>query len=90
MEIAVLSKCPTAKTKINGVVYDGYAIYPIGWLSGLPDEMKADPKRYAFRPIEVTAMEFDQLACSLRHGKMVGWRDDLTLTDCTYEKLIGD
>ena len=89
MEIAVLSKCPTAKTKINGVVYDGYAIYPIGWLSGLPDEMKADPKRYAFRPIEVTAMEFDVIEHTLRHGKMVGWRQDLTIADCTLEKIVG-
>jgi hypothetical protein len=89
MEIAVLKKCPTAKTKINGVVYDGYAICPLGWLSGLPDEMKADPKKYAFRPIEVTAMEFDAIEYTLRHGKMVGWRNDLTIGDCTLEKIEG-
>ena len=87
MEIAVLSKCPTAKTKINGVAYDGYAIYPIGWLSGLPDEMKANPKKYAFKPIEVTAMEWDAWNHTLRHGKMVGWRQDLELGDCTFEKI---
>ena len=68
-------------------MYDGYAIYPIGWLSGLPDEMKADPKKYAFAPMEVTAMEYDGINHSLRHGKMVGWRKDLTLTDCTFDKL---
>jgi ATP-dependent DNA ligase len=88
MEIAVLKKCPTAKTKINGVVYDGYAICPLGWLSGLPDEMKADPKKYAFRPIEVTAMEFDAIEYTLRHGKMVSWRNDLTIGDCTLEKIV--
>ena len=88
MEIAVLKKCPTAKTKINGVVYDGYAICPLGWLSGLPDEMKADPKKYAFRPIEVTAMEFDAIEYTLRHGKMVDWRNDLTIADCTLEKIV--
>ena len=62
-------------------------VFPIGWLSGLPDEMKADPKKYAFVPMEVTAMEFDHVSIGLRHGKMVGWRKDLTLNDCTYDKL---
>lgn len=87
MEIAVLKKCDGAKTMLNGVTYDGYAIYPIGWLSGLPDEMKANPKKYAFKPIEVTAMEWDAWNHTLRHGKMVGWRQDLNIGDCTLEKI---
>ena len=87
MEIAVLKKKAGSRVLINDVWYDGYTIYPIGWLSGLPDEMKADPKKFAFKPIEVTAMEYDALNHSLRHGKMVGWRKDLTLNDCTFDKL---
>ena len=90
LEIGVFKTCKGSKCKINGVVYEDVVIHPIGWLSGLTEEMKADPKKYAFKPIEVTAMEFDQLSISLRHGKMVGWREDLTLGDCTYEKLMGD
>ena len=90
LEIGVLKTCKGSKCKINGIVYEDVVIHPIGWLSGLTEEMKADPKKYAFKPIEVTAMEFDQLSISLRHGKMVGWREDLTLGDCTYEKLMGD
>jgi hypothetical protein len=73
--------------KINGEVIEGYEIYPIGWLSGLPDEMKADPGKFAFKPMEVTAMEWDAWNNSLRHGKMVGWRKDLTLNDCVFEKI---
>lgn len=72
------------------VIKDG-KIFPIGLLSGLPDEIKADPKAYAMRPIEVTAMEIDYSdnSVSLRHGKMLGWRNDITINECTYEKLMG-
>lgn len=88
MEIAVLRESKGSKCLINGVEYTDCEVYPIGWLSGLPDEMKADPKKYAFKPIEVTAMEIDMFSYSLRHGKMVGWRNDLTIGDCTLEKIV--
>ena len=87
MEIAVFRHRDGSQCKINGVVYEDTEIFPIGWLSGLPDEMKADPKKYAFKPIEVNAMEYDAYCHSLRHGKMVGWRKDLTLNDCTLDKI---
>lgn len=89
MEIAVLRESKGSKCLINGQWYEGYTIYPIGWLSGLPDEMKADPKKYAHKPIEVTAMEWDAWNHTLRHGKMVGWRNDLGIGDCTLEKIEG-
>ena len=87
LEIAVLRHKVGSRCKIRGVEYEDTEVFPIGWLSGLPDEMKADPKKYAFIPMEVTAMEFDHVSIGLRHGKMVGWRKDLTLDDCTYDKL---
>jgi ATP-dependent DNA ligase len=89
LEIAVLKKQEGGKAFVNGKMLDGYVIKSIGWLSGLPDEMKADPKKYAFKPIEVNAMEWDAWNNSLRHGKMVGWRNDLTITDCTLDKIVG-
>ena len=87
MEIAVLRHKVGSHCKINGVTYDDTEVYPIGWLSGLPDEMKADPEKYAFKPIEVTAMEWDAINHTLRHGKMVGWREDLNISDCALEKI---
>ena len=87
LEIAVFRHRDGSRCKIRGVEYEDTEVFPIGWLSGLPDEMKADPKKYAFIPIEVTAMEYDSFNHSLRHGKMVGWRKDLTLNDCTLDKL---
>ena len=89
LEIAVFKHRPGMKIKIGDTIYEDIDVQPIGWLSGLPDEMKADPKKYAFKPIEVNAMEWDAWNNSLRHGKMVGWRKDLALTDCTLEKITG-
>lgn len=87
LEIGVLRHKEGGRCKINGIEYHDTEVYPIGWLSGVTDEMKADPKKYAFKPMEVTAMEWDSWNHTLRHGKMVGWRNDLTLNDCTLEKI---
>ena len=89
LEIGVLRHKVGSKCKINGVVYEDTDVFSIGWLSGLSEEMKANPNKYAFQPIEVTAMEFCMVSATLRHGKMVGWRPDLTIKDCTYEKIMG-
>ena len=87
LEIAVLRHKVGSRSKIRGIEYIDTEVYPIGWLSGLPDEMKANPEKYAFLPMEVTAMEYDSMNHSLRHGKMVGWRKDLGVGDCTFDKL---
>lgn len=70
------------------VVKDG-EVKPIGLLSGLTEEIKADPKKFKGRCIEVSAMELDAESGALRHGKMMGFRDDLTINDCTWEKVFG-
>lgn len=62
-------------------------IVPIGYLSGLTDEIKAAPCKYKLIPIEVTAMEITEDK-ALRHGKFIGFRKDLTLEDCTWEKVF--
>lgn len=87
LEIGVLRHKEGSNCKINGIEYHDTEVYPIGWLSGVTDEMKADPKKYAFKPMEVTAMEWDSWNHTLRHGKMVGWRKDLGIGDCTFEKI---
>lgn len=87
LQIAVLRDKIGSKCKINGIIYEDKEVFPIGWLSGLPDEMKAAPDKFAFIPIEVNAMEWSAVSNSLRHGKMLGWRKDLQLTDCSLEKI---
>jgi hypothetical protein len=89
LEIAVLRHKVGSRCKIRGEVFEDTEVYPIGWLSGVTDEMKANPESVAFLPMEVTAMEFDNYNHSLRHGKLVGWRKDLTLKDCNFEKIEG-
>jgi hypothetical protein len=69
-----------------GVLKDG-EIYPIGFLSGLADEIKADPGAQRMKCIEVTAMEILPDTGALRHGKLERFRPDLSPEDCTYEKL---
>ena len=69
------------------VLKDG-KIHPIGLLSGLADEIKANPHDYANKCIEVTAMEIMPDTGALRHGKLLRFRDDLTPSDCTYEKYM--
>ena len=87
LEIGVLRHKVGSRCKINGIVYEDTEVFPIGWLSGLTEEMKSNPEKYAFQPIEVTAMEWDSFNHTLRHGKMVGWRKDLNIKDCTLEKI---
>lgn len=68
-------------------------VFPIGFISGVSDEIKKNYKDYTMRPIEVTAMEVqhheDGRQPGLRHAKLVCFRPDLGLEDCTWEKIFG-
>lgn len=64
-----------------------YRIYPIGYLSGLIDEIKADAAGQRLKCIEVTAMEILPTG-GIRHAKLERFRPDLAPTDCTYEKYM--
>ena len=73
-----------------GVLRNG-KVYPLGYLSGLADEIKANPGAVKGKVIEVTAMEImDTENKGLRHAKMLCFRPDLTYKDCTYEKVFGN
>ena len=87
LQIGVLRHKEGAHCVIGGKRYEDTAIYPLGWLSGLTEEVRANPQKYAFKPIEVTAMEFDNITKALRHGKLLNFREDLTLDDCIFEKI---
>jgi len=65
---------------------EGLNIVPIGYLSGLTDEIKMNYKDYAGRVIEVGAMELNDTG-GLRHAKMLGWREDKTWQECTLDQL---
>ena len=67
--------------------YPEYRIFPIGFLSGLEDAVKADPNAQRMKCIEVTAMEILETG-GIRHAKLERFRPDLAPTDCTYEKYM--
>jgi ATP-dependent DNA ligase len=69
-----------------GVLKDG-EVFPIGFLSGLADEIKSDPGAQRMKCIEVTAMEILPTG-GIRHAKLERFRPDLAPTDCTYEKYM--
>lgn len=64
-------------------------VVPIGYLSGLSDEIKANYKDYKGKVIEVGAMEVLETG-GLRHAKMLNFRPDLTVKECTWEKIWGN
>ena len=64
-------------------------VVPIGYLSGLSDEIKANHKDYKGKVIEVGAMEVLETG-GLRHAKMLNFRPDLTIKECTWEKIWGN
>lgn len=85
---------PVTKPYFNGwagsleiAVYKNGQIYPIGFLSGLTDEIKADPAAVKMKCIEVAAMELLETG-GIRHGKLMRFRPDLNPEDCTYEKYM--
>ena len=69
-------------------VFKGNEIVPIGFLSGLTEEIKANVKGYSMYPIEVSAMQLTEDG-ALRHGKFLRFRDDITVQDCTWQKIFG-
>lgn len=75
-----------------GVLDKDGKVVELGWLSNLTEEIKSKPKDYAMQPIEVTAMEinWDNEVPTLRHAKLVQFRNDLTIGDCTLAKLKMD
>ena len=68
-------------------------IVPIGWISGVSDEVKKaiaeQSEEYIKKPCLVSAMELDNESGCLRHGKILQFRDDINWKDCTWEKVYG-
>ena len=67
-------------------VYNNDKIHPIGFLSGLTEEIKSNPDTYAGRVIEVSAMQLtdDKM---LRHPKFVRFRDDKDKSECQWRQI---
>ena len=69
----------------------GDKVIPIGYLSGLTDDIKSRPLDFKGKVIEISCMEITQNqngGFGLRHAKLVKFRPDLNITDCNWEKVF--
>ena len=68
-------------------------IVPIGYISGVSDEVKKaiteKDNKYIKKPCLISAMELDNESGSLRHGKILEFREDISWKDCTWDKVYG-
>ena len=72
-------------------IIDGKMV-PIGWISGITDDDRVgivdNPESYRGKVVELQAMEIDNSGATptLRHAKIVRWRDDKNFRDCVWSK----
>lgn len=72
------------------VMKDG-KVFPVGWLSGLTEEIKKDfymhRENYINKICKINAMETTE-DYKFRHAKFLGFRDDINIEDCSFEKIF--
>ncbi len=91
---------PVTKSYYNGwasavsfSVYKDNKLVHIGWISGITDDLKkeiiSNPEKWKNKVAELTAMEIEHIDgnFSLRHGRIVKWREDKNATDCTFDQI---
>lgn len=69
-------------------VMRGEEVYPLGYISGLPDEIKENWKDHVHEVVEVGAMQWTDDG-KLRHGRVVSYRkpEDKSWTECTFDQI---
>ena len=74
-------------------VVKGDKVVPIGFLSGLSDELKSNPKELKGKVIEISCMELqyhdDGRQPGLRHAKLIQFRPDKNWKECKWEDIFG-
>jgi hypothetical protein len=91
---------PVTKSYYNGwasavsfSVYKDNKLVHIGWISGITDDLKkeiiSNPEKWKNKVAELTAMEIEHIDgnFSLRHGRIVKWREDKNAIDCTFDQI---
>lgn len=69
-------------------VLDGDTVIPLGYISGLPDEIKENWKDHIHEVVEVGAMQWTDDK-KLRHGRIVSYRkpEDKSWKECTIDQI---
>ena len=53
----------------------------------LKDDIANDPNKYYMKPMRITGMESTK-DNSIRHPKFIGFRDDIDIKDCSWDKIF--
>ena len=68
--------------------------YHICWISGITDILKKEivekPEQWKYKVVELTCMEIEHISndYTLRHAKILQFRDDKKAEDCIFSQLI--
>ena len=77
------------------VMKNGKPIH-VAWISGITDELKREivelPEKWKNRVAELTCMEIECIngEYSLRHGKIISFREDKSYEDCDFSQIISN
>ena len=70
-----------------GLVKDGQPVY-FGDLSGLTEEVLANPEAYKGKVVEVGGMQIDKASHHIRHPRLIRFRDDKTPRECDWAQVL--
>lgn len=69
-------------------------VVPIGFLSGLSDDLKSQPAAQKGKVVEISCMELqyheDGRQAGLRHAKFIQFRPDKNWKECKWEDIFGE
>lgn len=74
------------------ILKDGRSFH-IAWISSITEEVRCgvveNPDEWIGRVAELTAMQIERISgnFSLRHARILQWRDDKTAADCLYSQI---
>ena len=75
-------------------VYKGDEVYPVGWISGITEEVKDgivnDPDNWIGRVVSINAMEIEPDTYKFRHAKIMEWRTDKTARECEFSQIANE
>ena len=70
--------------------------YHLGFISGITDDVRegivANPEKWKGKVVVVNAMMLEKIEgnYSLRHGKIMEWREDKTAEECTFDQISSE
>ena len=75
-------------------MYKGDEVYPVGWISGITEEVKDgivnDPDNWIGRVVSINAMEIEPDTYKFRHAKIMEWRTDKTARECEFSQIANE